>query len=409
MITRAEASLATRTRTAHAGELHPSSSWPLADAIQPATAFGYADPTLFDDRCQSDPPFPTYSRGGMPNAASLERAVADLEHAEAAQATASGMAALALTFLSFLRQGDEVVIAPSAYCDTEAILVDELAGFGVRTVFADTADPDAVARAVSPRTRLIHAETILNPSLRLSDISGLARIARRSGCLLSVDNTLATPLLCRPLDHGADLVIHSVTKFLGGHHDLTAGVICGRRELLRRLRQTSYLYGPTINPFAAWLAVRGIKTLAARMDWICRTAAQVADFLDRHPAVRAVRYPGLPGHPQAALARRLLPDGGGGVLLVELAGGAAAADQFLTRLGLIAYAPSLGGSTTTASYPPVTLNRAGADDRPAERRDGAIRLSIGLEDPRDLISDLGQALAGLSVSASAPHYAEVHA
>lgn len=392
---------AAATRTVRAGEPLERPIWPMAEAIQPAAVYGFADPASLDDRRLADPPLGNYSRDGMANAASLERAVADLEGAEGAHATSSGMAALALVFLSFLRAGDDVVIAPDAYCDTETLLVDELGRYGVRTVFADTGDAEAVARALTPQTRLIHAESIVNPSLTLSDLPGLGALARRHGCLLSVDNTLATPLLCRPLEHGADLVVHSVTKFLGGHHDLTAGIVCGRQELLTRLRYTGYLYGPTLNPFGAWLAVRGIKTLAPRMDWISRSAARIAAFLEGHPAVGVVRYPGLPGYGQADLARRMLPDGAGGVMLAALTGGPSAAYDLLMNLDLIAYAPSLGGTSTTASYPPITLDRQGPVERVETRtRSATIRFSIGLEDADDLIADLEQALDRLPVMAA---------
>lgn len=369
----------------------------MAEAIQPAAVYGFADPAFMDDRRHADPPLGNYARDGMANTASLERAVADLEGTDGAHATASGMAALALVFLSFLQSGDEVVIAPNAYCDTETLLVDELGRYGIRTVFADTSDPKAVARALSPATRLIHAESIGNPSLTLSDLPALGALAKEHGCLLSVDNTLATPLLCRPCEHGADLVIHSVTKFLGGHHDLTAGIVCGRADLIARLRYTGYLYGPTLSPFAAWLAVRGIKSLAPRMDWISRSAARVAAFLDAHPSVGAVRYPGLPSYAQSSLAASMLPNGSGGVMLAALHGGPGSAHDFLTNLDLIAYAPSLGGPTTTASYPPITLDRHGPVEQvESSIRSATIRFSIGLEAVDDLIADLGQALDRLA-------------
>ncbi len=373
----------------------------MAEAIHPAAVYGFADPSHLDDRRLADPSLGNYSRDGMANAASLERAVADLEGADGAHATSSGMAALALVFLSFLRAGDEIIIAPNAYCDTETLLVDELGRYGIRTVFADMGDPADVARKLSPATRLIHAESIVNPSLTLSDLTGLGKLAKAHGCLLSVDNTLATPLLCRPLEHGADLVIHSVTKFLGGHHDLTAGIVCGRDDLIARLRYTGYLYGPTLNPFAAWLAVRGIKTLAPRMDWISRTATNVATFLEGHQAVSVVRYPALASYRQADLAAAMLPNGAGGVMLVALEGGPAAVSELIKHLDLIAYAPSLGGPTTTVSYPPITLHRQGLPGGGAPRSGSAtIRLSIGLEGADDLIADLAQALDGLIPSAA---------
>ncbi len=227
--------------------------------------------------------------------------------------------------------------------------------------------------------------------MKLCDLTRIAEIAHQGGALLVVDNTFATPALCRPLEHGADLVVHSATKFIGGHHDLTAGVVVGRRTLLERVRRCAYLYGPTLGSMDAWLALRGIKTLAPRMVWISETAAAVAAFLAAHPAVAAVRYPGLPDHPQAALARRLLPDGAGGMLAFDLAGGPSAAEALIRRLRMIAFAPSLGGTGTTISYPP-TARPAGNEARESS---ASIRMSIGLEAAGDLIADLRQALDAL--------------
>jgi cystathionine beta-lyase/cystathionine gamma-synthase len=216
----------------------------------------------------------------------------------------------------------------------------------------------------------------------------LAALARRHRLTLCVDNTFATPALCRPLRHGADLVVHSATKHLGGHHDLTAGVVAGRRDLIDDIRRGALLYGPTLGPVDAWLALRGIRTLAPRVAWMSVTAREVADFLAAHPAVAAVRYPGSPHHAQADLAGRLLPDGAGGMLAFDLVGGRPAADRLIRRLELIPYALSFGGVSTTLCFPPEPAGRA-------EASIGTIRMSIGLEAADDIIADLTQALDGL--------------
>lgn len=380
-----------RTRAVHAGETANASARPLTDSIAQGSVYAFSDPAGIDGRFSSDPVEPTYSRGGMPNAFALERAVAGLEGAEAAFACASGMAAISLVFLAHLSAGDHVVAGTDGYCDTNALLTEELSRFGVDVAFADASDAGQIRAAATDKTRLIYAETISNPSLKLADLSGLSEVSRSLGALLCIDNTFATPALCRPLEHGADLVVHSATKFLGGHHDLSAGVAVGRADLIARVRRCGYLFGPTVAPLDAWLALRGIKTLAPRMAWSSETAALIATFLASHPAVAAVRYPGLPDHPQQALARELLPDGGGAMVAFDLADGADAA-AFVRGLDLILYAPSLGGASTTVCYPPRTMAGGVACAHEIEPHGATLRLSIGLEAAADLIEDLAQAL-----------------
>ena len=384
---------ALRTRSVHAGDDETSAVRPLTDPIAPSTVFAFHDPAAADERRAADPPEPNYGRDGLPNVRALERAVADLEEAADACAVASGMAAISLTFLAHLEAGDHVVASADCYCDTQSLLTQELARFGVATSFVDMVDLDAVRSTISPTTRLIYAETISNPAMRLADLTRLAEISQRAGALLCVDNTFATPMLCRPLAYGADLVLHSATKYLGGHHDLTAGVVAGRQELVDPIRRCGYRFGPTLGPWDAWLALRGMRTLAPRMAWISETAGQVATFLNSHPDISCVRYPGDPGHPQAALARQLLPEGAGGMLAFDVAAGADAADALIRSLRLIPYAPSLGGPTTTVCYPPQDLSAHPVGDR--SYRSGTIRLSVGLESPRDIIADLARALDSL--------------
>ena len=249
---------------------------PLSDPLVASTVYAVRDPAIADHRAASDPAEPNYVRDGMPNARALERAVADLEGTEDAHAVSSGMAAIAVTFLAHLRAGDHVVAAADSYCEARTLLTEELPRFGVQTTLVDTNTPEGLLAAVSPETRMLYVETIANPSLRLADVATLARLTQAHGILLCVDNTLATPVLCRPLEYGADLVLHSATKFLGGHHDLVAGVVAGRRELIAPLRRCGRLYGMTLGAMEAWLAVRGLHTLAPRMAWMSETAAVVA-------------------------------------------------------------------------------------------------------------------------------------
>lgn len=385
-----------RTRAAHAGEDDTASVRPLVEPISPSTVYAFRDPSLADHRRAADPPEPNYGRDGLPNVDLFERALAELEGAAEAHAVASGMAAIGLVFLAHLDAGDHVVASADCYCDTQSLLTHEMARFGVETSFVDATDPAAIGAAMTPRTRLLYVETISNPGMKLVDLEHLAAIARRNGTLLGVDNTFATPMLCRPLEHGADLVVHSATKYLGGHHDLMAGVVAGAPALIGPIRRCGYRFGPTLGAFDAWLALRGVKTLAPRMAWISATALRVAAFLRGHEKVSCVRYPGLPDHPQAALARRLLPDGAGGMLAFDLDGGTDAAKTMIAALRLIPYAPSLGGPTTTVSYPPQDLSIALGEDN--SYCCGTVRLSIGLEAASDIIADLDRALAAVAAA-----------
>lgn len=375
-----------RTRAVRSTARGESHTRPLTAPIYQGSVYAFDDPDEFVTSFTATPASPTYSRSGLPNVTGLEAMVADLEGGEAAVGAASGMAAIALTLLANLDSGDHAVVSADCYVDTRALIDEELSRFGVTASFVNTCDADALAASMTARTRLVWVETISNPAMKLCDLRHLAEIAHAGDALLCVDNTFATPALCRPIEHGADLVVHSATKFLGGHHDLTAGVVVGTTERIERIRRCGYLFGPTLGAMDAWLALRGIHTLAPRMAWISSTAAAVAHFLVNHPAVTAVRYPGLPGSSQDALARTILPEGAGGMLAFDVPGGKAASDAVLRQLQLIPYAPSLGGTSTTASYPPGHITDG------VQRPGATIRLSIGLEAAVDLIADLDQAL-----------------
>jgi methionine-gamma-lyase len=379
-----------RTRSVRAGVFQRSTE-PLAQPIYQTAAYGFGDSRLAEEHFSAGNP--VYARDGLPNVRTLERIVADLEGAEDAVAVASGMAAIAATLFTHLNAGDHVVAPAGCYRDTTALLTDQFARFGIGATFVDAGDRAALAGAVTPSTRLMLVETISNPGMALADLPSITAIAHEHDLLVCVDNTFATPALCRPIEYGADLVVHSAGKFLGGHHDLTAGVVVGRRTLIELIRRATYLFGPTLAPMEAWLTVRGIKTLLPRMTWISQTAATVAASLAAHPAVSSLRYPGLPERASEDLTRRLLPAGAGGVMAFDLAGGADAAERFIGNLRAIPYAPTVGGTSSIVSYPPQTEATDGnGSARPRGYRSATVRLSIGLEDPGDLIDDLCQAL-----------------
>lgn len=380
------------TSVVHAGEDLSAPVRPLSDPIARSTVFAFDDPTEADRMRTADPPEAAYGRDGLPNVRALERAVAELEGAQDAYAVASGMAAISLTFLAHLAAGERIVLSEDCYCETSSLAQDELSRFGVVASYVDMTDLAAVEAAMEPAPRLLYVETISNPAMKLPDLPRLADLAHAVGALLCVDNTFATPLLCRPLEHGADLVVHSATKFLGGHHDLMAGVVAGSAQVIAPIRRSGYLFGPTLGPTDAWLALRGIRTLAARMAWICSAAETVARFLAGHPAVASVRYPGLADGAQAALAARLLPDGTGGMIAFDLTGGASAAEAVIRALRLIPFAPSLGGPTTTVCYPPREISKTSTVPSFGST---TLRLSIGLEAGKDIVADLKQALDGV--------------
>lgn len=383
-----------RTRSAQGGHRQDEGDvWPLVPPIVSSTVYASHDPFMVANRIAAGEP--TYNRDQFPNPRLLGDLVADLEGAERGYATASGMAAITVVALALLSQGDHLVLAGGGYSDTEELLTRELPRFGVTGTVVDPNDLDAVRAATRPETRLLLAETIANPAITVADIPALAEIAHAVGAVLAIDNTFATPLLCQPLALGADLVIHSATKFLGGHHDLSAGVVAGPDRLMAEIARVGYLLGAVPGATDSWLAVRGIRTLAPRMDWISRSARNVAEWLAAHPEIASVRYPGVTEGDDDGLVARILPRGGGGVMVIELAGSDASEQTaaFVRGLEMIVYAPSLGGEVTTLCYPPKIQTR---EEQASKERVGALRVSIGLEDPADIIADMEQALAKIA-------------
>jgi cystathionine gamma-lyase len=333
-----------------------------------------------------------YSRSGNPTRTALETCLAALEGGERGLAFASGLAATTAV-LSLLKPGDEVAAAADLYGGTFRLLERVFKPWGLVTRYTEDASPAGFARIITPATKLVWVETPTNPLLQIVDIAGVAELARRAGAPLAVDNTFASPNLQQPLSLGADLVVHSTTKYLGGHSDVIGGAVVGRRHLIEPIAFYQNAAGGVPGPFDAWLTLRGIKTLAVRMDRHCANARHLAAWLARHPRVQRVYYPGLPGHPGHDLARKQMRDFGG-MISVSIKGGREAALRLLTRTKLFSLAESLGGVESLIGHP-ATMTHASipADIRQARGiDDGLVRLSVGIEDVADLENDLEQAL-----------------
>ncbi|MBS7813100.1 methionine gamma-lyase [Roseococcus pinisoli] len=336
-----------------------------------------------------------YSRISNPTLDLLERRCADLEGAEAGLALASGMGAISSVLWTFLAPGDEIVTDKTLYGCTFAFMRHGLAKFGITITHADMTDAAAVAQAMSDKTRIVYFETPANPNMRLVDIAAISAIARQRGVKVVVDNTYATPVLTRPIELGADIVVHSATKYMGGHGDLIGGIAVGRAEDMTQVRLFGMkdMTGAVMAPFNAMLVLRGLKTLKLRMERHCASAMEVAHMLEAHPAVSRVHYPGLESFPQHALAARQMP-GFGGMIAFELEGGLAAGAAMMNRLRLIRRAVSLGDTESLIQHPAsMTHSTYTPEERAAHHiAEGLIRLSVGLEEVEDILADLEQAL-----------------
>jgi methionine-gamma-lyase len=335
-----------------------------------------------------------YTRMGNPTSQALEEAVASLEGCRGAVATATGMAAVTTVLLALLHQNDHVVSTSPLYGSTGNLIARRLARFGVTSTSVHATDLAALAAAIRPETRLIFIETPANPTLDLVDIAGAAAIAHAAGIPLVVDNTFAGPYLQRPIELGADIVLHSMTKSLNGHSDVIAGAVAADDPaLLQALRETAITFGTTIDPHQAWLVLRGIRTLGMRVERAQANAIELARWLEVHPRVAWVRYPGLESHPQYALAQRQM-SGPGSVLAFELRGGEEEGRQLMDSVRLITLAVSLGGVESLIEHPASMTHKGVAEEerRAAGVTPGLVRLAVGCEDLDDIRADLAQAL-----------------
>lgn len=394
------------TRSVHLPPLTTHGQTPLGLPVWRNSAWGFGECAEYADACGDSRSALAPGRVDNPTTAAFAAAVASLEGAAApedvsGQAFASGMAAITAVLMTFLRAGAHIV-APVPVCGgTRSLITNVLSRFGVSASFTDYGDLGRVSAEVRPSTKIIYAETLSDPTMAVSDIRGLYRIARGAGALLVVDSTFATPIVCRPLEHGADLVIHSATKYLGGHDDCTGGVAVGRPDLIARLREVRVDTGGALSADDAFLLRRGLATLPLRVRRMCATAMVFAAAVAKHPAVRRVDYPGLPEHPGHRLARHLFDSGPegtryGACVTVTPHGGYDAGVALADGLRLASIATSAGGTRTrathvvSAGHPRLGVG-SGVDA-------AAVRFSIGLEDAEDLIADVTQALDSLPTS-----------
>lgn len=336
----------------------------------------------------------SYSRIDNPTSSALGAAVAEIEGAEAGFAFATGMAAVHATLVSLLSAGDHVIASQALYGSVRHLLEGVLGRLGIQTTFVDITDLDAVRAAITDRTRIVYAETIANPTIVVADIPGLAELAHARGLTLVIDNTFASPYVCRPIEHGADLVIEAATKWLGGHSDVLAGVVSGRADLIAAVRAVQIDTGGSPAPFSAFLVLRGLETLHVRMERSTASAQTMARLLEaRRPQVRSVSYPGLASHPQFSVAQRVLR-AGGGMLAFDL-GDREAAAAFIDALSLPPRTASLGSVRTMTVHPPSSTHRQLDEQglRQAGISAGLVRVSVGLEDVEDLAADFERGLA----------------
>ncbi len=381
-----------QTRAIHAAR-HLNSTHALSAPIWQTTSFVPDTQEQYAEIAAAHHPSEFYTRYGNPTHELVEQTLATLEGGEAALLTGSGMGAITLAAMSHLKSGDHVIAQTDLYAGARALFRDFVPRWGITTDFVDQTKTEAFAAAIRPNTKLIYLESPSNPLMRLTDLRAIAALAREHKITTVIDNTFATPVNQRPLELGIDVVIHSATKYLGGHHDLTAGAIISSNDFIHEAWKLAIVSGSVLSPFDSWLLMRGLRTLPLRVERHNRNATALAQFLESHPKVTRVNYPGLESHPQHALARQQM-NGFTGMLSVELDGGFEAAERFTSNLKLAAYTGSLGGVETLVVRPAAMWSHQLTPEQRVATgiSDSLVRVSVGLEDERDLLRDFAQAL-----------------
>lgn len=380
------------TKAARAGEKTDSSSGSVVTPIYETSVFAFTSTRELIDAVSEKSSRDVYTRWSNPTITAAETKIAELEGAEDCAVFSSGMAAISTAIISLVSPGDHIVSVRDLYGGTVGLFSDLMKRFGVRTTFVDATNTSEINSAMSNNTKIVFLETPTNPTLKLVDLQNATEIALKKGARVLVDNTFATPYNQQPLQFGCSATLHSATKYLGGHSDITAGAVAGSKELIEPMKKLRRTLGGTLDPHAAWLLLRGMKTLGLRMAKHNSNGQEIAEFLENHPQVQKAHYPGLRTHPQHSLAKRQMK-GFGGVVSFELKGDLNRTIRFVDNLKLALIGATLGGTETFVSQP-STASHYFMD--PEERRkagisDTLVRLSLGVEDPEDIISDLSQA------------------
>jgi methionine-gamma-lyase len=382
------------TQTIHAGQGTDPFTGSVAPPLFQTSTFAFENCAQGAARFAGEEGGFIYTRMGNPTISRIEEAVSILEGGAGGLATGSGMSALCTILWALLNQGDHLIGTSSVYGPSRVVIERDFSRFGVESTFVDTSDLSAVELALKPNTKIIFVETPANPTIVLSDIEAISKMAKAHGATLVVDNTFASPVLQRPIELGADVVMHSMTKFINGHTDVVAGMIVpATKDLLEKIRKVHYYFGACMDPHQAWLVLRGFKTLALRVHACQENAQKVAEFLEAHPKVEWVRYPGLKSHPQHELAERQM-DGPGALISFEIKGGLEGGTKLLDNVELMTLAVSLGGIETLIQHPSSMTHAAMPRDArlAAGITDGLVRVSIGCEDVEDIIADFENAM-----------------
>jgi len=381
------------TKLVHAGipeDTHGS----VVTPIYQTSTFAFKDAQQGADRFAGKEDGYIYTRIGNPTITALEVNVAQLENGFGATAMSSGMGAVSTVYMALLNGGDHIVSTDSVYGPSRVIMEKHFSRFGVQSTYIDTTDLENLRKAIQPNTKMVYVESPSNPAMQVTDLAAAAKIAHDAGAVLVVDNTFASPCLQKPLDLGADVVLHSVTKFINGHADVVGGIVVSKREELhKKIRGMMIMLGCNMDPHQAYMVSRGLKTLALRVERAQENAQKVAEWLEQQPQVQWARYIGLPSHPQHELAKRQM-SGFGSMISFELKDGVAAGRTVMDHVHLAGLAVSLGGVETLISHP-ASMTHAGMarpDRLAAGITDGLVRLSVGIEDVEDIIADLDQAL-----------------
>lgn len=384
------------TKAIHAGERRDPPIGPVSTPIYETSVFVFSSTQELVDVISQRKEGYLYTRFDNPTVTAVEHKMAVLEGVDAAAAFSSGMAAITSSLVTLVSSGDHIVTTHDIYGGTISLFSDVLAKFGVDVSWVEATDTEAFSNAVRGETKAIFVETPTNPTLKLVDLAKLSKIGKEKGIPVIVDSTFATPHNMRPALHGVDVIVHSATKYLGGHNDVTAGVVCGKTEFIQKLKATRKMLGGTLDPMAAWLLLRGLKTLVVRMQRHNSNSRQVAEWLEKHPKVKRVYYPGLESHPQYKLANDQMW-GFGGVVSFEVDGSFETTTRFVESLKLCLLAPSLGGTETLVTQPVTSSHyfMSAEDRQKAGITDQLVRLSIGTEYVDDIIADLDQAFKAI--------------